>query len=88
MPTVKRKRARATTGIRPGEKASAYPQLTIRVPAETIRLLAAGRAALERPVWRIVTDATAAYLAEGPGLSDEDRRKVRTVSRLHRKTSV
>jgi hypothetical protein len=81
MPSSKRRQARGTTGIRPGEKASAYPQLTIRVPPETVRLLTAGRAALERPVWRLVTEATAAYLGDGPALSDAERAAVRTVAR-------
>jgi hypothetical protein len=47
--------------------------------------LEAAAGALKRPGWRIVIDAVRAYIGSGPGLTDEERRAVRVVLRLHEK---
>jgi hypothetical protein len=43
------------------------------------------RDVLEWPAWRLVVDATAAYVGNGPALAEEERREVRSVARRHQK---
>lgn len=80
---AKKKRPRGTTGIRPGEKVSEYRQFTVRLPEDVRAELEAAAGALRRPAWRVVVDAIQAYVGSGPVLSDEERRAVRVVLRLH-----
>ena len=74
---------RNPTGIRPGEKVSEYRRFTVRLPEDVRGELEAAAGALKRPGWRVVIDAIRAYVGTGPALSDEERRAVRVVLRLH-----
>ena len=74
---------RPSTGMRPGEKASLYRRFTLRLPPETVAELDAAAGALRRPAWRVVVDAIKAYVGSGPALTDEERRAVRVVLKLH-----
>jgi hypothetical protein len=74
---------RTRTGIRPGEKVSAYKRLTVRLPGDVRLELQAAAGALRRPEWRVLVDAIRAYVGSGPALTDEERRVVRAVLRLH-----
>jgi len=76
---------RRPTGIRAGEKLSDYRQFTVRLPEDVRAELEAAAGALKRPGWRVVIDAIKAYVGSGPGLTDEERRAVRIVLRLHEK---
>ena len=76
---------RQPTGINPGEKVSDYRRFAVRLPEDVRAELEAAAGALRRPGWRIVIDAIRAYVGSGPGLSDEERRAVRVVLRLHEK---
>ena len=76
---------RPTTGIRPGEKVSSYRRFTMRLPDDVRAELEAAAGALKQPAWRVVIDAIRAYVGSGPGLSDEERRAVRVVLKLHEK---
>ena len=78
--TVKRKRRtgqRMTTGIRPGEKASDYQRLTIRLPEDVRDELEALSDAVRLPQWRVIVDAIRAYAGSGPTTADAVRRDVR-----------
>ena len=77
---------RRPTGIRAGEKVSDYKRLTIRLPPDVQGELVAASGALRRPQWRVLIDAIRAYVGSGPTLSDDERRVVRAVLRLHEKT--
>jgi hypothetical protein len=74
---------RRPTGLRPGEKVSDYRRLTIRLPEDVHGELVAAAGALRRPQWRVLIDAIRAYVGSGPALTDEERRVVRAVLRLH-----
>jgi hypothetical protein len=74
---------RRPTGIRAGEKVSEYRQFTVRLPDDVRAELEAAAGALKRPGWRVVIDAIRAYVGLGPALTDEERRAVRIVLRLH-----
>ena len=50
--------------------------------------LEAAAGALKRPAWRVLVDAVKAYVGSGPTLSDEERRAVRVVLRLHEKLAA
>ena len=76
---------RSRTGINPGEKASEYRRFTVRLPDQARAELQAAAGALRRPAWRVLVDAIRAYVGSGPGLCDDERRAVRTVTRLHEK---
>lgn len=81
-----RKRAgRPAKGLSPGEAVSTYHPLTIRVPEADVRLLDALSGALRKPRWHVVIDAIRAYAGTGPTLTEEERRAVRGVFRLHEK---
>jgi hypothetical protein len=77
---------RHPTGLRPGERVSDYKRLTIRLPPDVQGELVAASGALRRPQWRVLIDAIRAYVGSGPALSDDERRVVRAVLRLHVKT--
>jgi hypothetical protein len=76
---------RPTTGIRPGEKASDYKRFAVRLPDDVRAELEAASGALRKPAWRVVIDAIKAYVGTGPSLSDEEKRAVRVVLKLHEK---
>ena len=76
---------RPSTGMRPGEKASQYRRFTLRLPPETVAELEAAAGALKRPGWRVVVDAIKAYVGSGPMLTEDERRAVRIVLKLHEK---
>jgi hypothetical protein len=77
---------RHPTGLRPGERVSDYKRLTIRLPLDVQAELIAASGALRRPQWRVMINAIQAYVGSGPGLSEDERRVVRAVLRLHEKT--
>ena len=54
---------RPPTGVRPGELASQYKQVIVRLPPETVTQLQALSQTLEQPQWRVVVDAIAALAA-------------------------
>src|SRR5262245_27040580 len=70
MPSSTRKRGRPPAGPR-GEKVSAYPQLTVRLPLETRARLNTLSLLLAQPVWRVIDQAVKVYVQH---LTDEDRR--------------
>ena len=76
---------RARTGIQPGERVSDYQRMTIRLPANVRLELRAASGALGLPEWRVIVNAIQAYAGSGPALSDEQRRAVRAVLKLHSK---
>ncbi len=82
---AKKKRPRGTTGIRPGEKVSEYRRFALRMPDDVRGELEAAAGALRRPSWRVVVDAIRAYVGSGPALTDDERRAVRAVLKLHAK---
>ena len=73
---------RPATGVRPGEKASEYPRLTMRLPEDSLALLKAIGRVVDAPAWRVMVDALRAYIGEGPVLSAEQRRVVRALREL------
>jgi hypothetical protein len=72
---------RPSTGVRPGEKASDYKRLTIRLPDDSLAAVDAIGRVTRVPAWRVIVDALAAYQGDGPALSDSDRRLVRGLLR-------
>ena len=72
---------RPLTGLRPGEKASEYRRVGIRLPDDTLAALDAIGRVVGRPVWRVIVDAVAAYQGDAAGLSEADRRLVRGLLR-------
>jgi len=74
---------RKPSGIRPGEKVSEYRRLTLRIPDDVHAELVAAAGALKRPQWRVLIDAIRAYVGSGTPLTDDERRVVRAVLRLH-----
>lgn len=70
------------TGVRPGEKLSDYPRMTIRLPPDVRAELDAAGYVLGRPQWRVLVDAIQAYVGTGAGLSGAERRRVRAVLRV------
>ena len=85
MPTHKRRGGpgRPPTGLRTGEKVSEYKRLTVRLPDDVRAELDAAAGALQRPQWRVIIDAIQAYVGSGPALTDDERRAVRVVLKLH-----
>jgi hypothetical protein len=55
----------------------------MRLPDDVRAELEAAAGALKRPAWRVVIDAIRAYVGNGPTLTDEERRAVRVVLKLH-----
>jgi hypothetical protein len=87
---VKTRRSRGVVGRRPagirlGEKVSEYRRFTVRLPDDVRAELDAAAGALRRPAWRVLVDAVRAYVGTAPALSDEERRAIRVVLRLHEK---
>ena len=74
---------RPTTGVRPGEKVSEYQRFTVRLPDDVRAELDAAAGVLQLPAWRVLVDAVRAYVGTGPGLTDEQKRVVRAVLKLH-----
>ena len=73
---------RPASGVRPGEKASAYPRLTMRLPDDSLMLLKAIGRAVDAPAWRVMVEALQAYMGERPALSPPQRRAVVALLRL------
>ena len=83
MSTTRRARAgRPATGLRPGEKSSEYPRLTMRLPKPSVTLVKAMARAIDAPAWQVMVEALHAYMGEGPILSAEQRRATRALLRL------
>jgi hypothetical protein len=74
---------RRPTGINPGEKVRDYRRLTVRLPDEVRAELDAASGVLHKPAWRVVIDAIRAYVGTGPDLTDDERKVVRAVLKLH-----
>ena len=72
---------RPTTGLRVGEKASEYPRITMRLPADTLDLMRAISGVVQQPAWRVVVAALETYMGRTPPLSQEARRAVTAVRR-------
>jgi predicted transcriptional regulator len=64
---------------------SEYRRFTVRLPDDVRAELDAAAGALRRPAWRVLVDAVRAYVGTGPILSDEERRAIRVLMRLHHK---
>ena len=71
--TSRRGPGRSATGL-DGSKASEYPKLTVRVPPETKRHLEALATLRGQPIWRIITEITAAHVGTLP---EGERRALR-----------
>ena len=76
---------RPSQGLRAGERVRDYKRFTVRLPDDVRAELDAAAGALRRPGWRVLIDALRAYVGTGTPLSDEERRAVRVVLRLHEK---
>src|SRR5438132_4978216 len=61
-----RRIGRPPAGAREGEKVKDYPQLSIRLPAESKAKLQALSVVSSRPQWRLITDAIECYLRDRP----------------------
>ena len=72
---------RPVTGIKPGEKASEYPRLTMRLPPSTLADLDAAARATGFPQWRVIVEAVRAYYRRGPALTDDQLRIARAILR-------
>ena len=66
----KRKRGRPPAGY-DGDKVSAYPQMTIRLPLETRAKLNTLSLLLRSPIWRIVDQAIDVYVTHLPKTDQE-----------------
>jgi len=55
----------------------------LRLPDDVRAELEAAAGALRLPAWRVAVDAIRAYVGSGPALTDEQRRVVRAVLKLH-----
>jgi hypothetical protein len=55
---------RPPTGVRPGELASQYKQVLVRLPPETVTQLETLSQTLAQPQWRVVVEAIAAFAAD------------------------
>ena len=76
-----RKPGRPPAGIEPGEKASEYRRLMLRLPEDTFAELSAAARTIGQPQWRVVVNALKAYLGAGPVLDVSDRDIVRRMLR-------
>lgn len=68
---------RPAAGIHPGEKASEYRRLMLRLPEDTFAELNAAGRVIGQPQWRVVVNAVKAYIGTGPALDPTDRDFVR-----------
>jgi hypothetical protein len=78
---AKRGPGRPATGLRPGERSTEYRRLTVRLPDDTLAALGAISRVVDRPLWRVLADAVAAYMGAGEALSERDRGLVRGLLR-------
>lgn len=76
---------RPPAGVRPGERVKDYQRLSVRLPDDVRAELKAAAAALQRPEWRVLADALRAYTGSGSTLTEDQRRVVRAVLKLHDK---
>ena len=76
---------RPPAGINPGERVREYERLTVRLPHDVRAELKAVAGALQKPEWRILVDAILAYTGSGQALTEDQRRVVRAVLKLHEK---
>ncbi len=76
---------RPRAGLRTGERVADYKRFTVRLPDEVRAELDAAAGALRRPGWRVLVDAIRAYVGTGPSLTEDERRAVRIVMKLHEK---
>ena len=77
----KRPPGRPPAGLQPGEKASEYRRLMLRLPEETFAELSAAGRTVGQPQWRVVVNAVKAYIGAGPVLEAGDRDIVRRMLR-------
>jgi predicted DNA-binding protein len=59
---------RPPAGARAGEKVKDYPQLSIRLPAESKAKLRAMSQVTARPQWRLISDAIDCYFRDRPAV--------------------
>jgi hypothetical protein len=78
---TKRRPGRPAAGIEPGEKASEYRRLMLRLPEETFAELSAAARTIGQPQWRVIMHAVKAYIGAGPVLDANDRDIVRRMLR-------
>jgi predicted DNA-binding protein len=71
--STRRRIGRPPAGARDGEKVTDYPQLSIRLPAETRATLQALSLIESRPQWRVISDAIDCYTK---GRSESERRLI------------
>lgn len=71
-----RKRGRPASGPA-GEKVSAYPQLTVRLPVETKARLTTLSLLMATPVWKIIDTAVETFVRHLP---DEERKLLGSVA--------
>jgi hypothetical protein len=81
-PDMKRKGGHPPAGLKPGERVSDYGRLTVRLPDDVRAELDAIAFVTGRPQWRILIEAIQAYSGSGPGLGDDERKRIRAVVRL------
>lgn len=84
-PKPRRGAGRPTGGVHPGERVRDYKRFTLRLPEDVRAQLESAAGALRRPAWRVVVDALEAYISGGPALTDDERRAIRAVLKLHEK---
>ena len=72
---------RPATGLTPGEKASEYPRLTMRLPPSTLAALNAASRATGLPQWRVIVEAVRVYYRKGPPFTDDQLRISRAILR-------
>jgi len=82
MAKTREPRGRPSTGVRPGEKASEYPRLTMRLPQSTLDELDAASRATGAPQWRVIVEAVRCYFGKGPALTPEQLRIAKGILRL------
>lgn len=78
----KRKGGHPPSGLRPGEKVSDYKRLTVRLPDDVRAELDAVAFVTGKQQWRVLIEAIKAYAGSGPGLSEDERRRIRAAVRL------
>jgi hypothetical protein len=77
----KRRPGRPAAGLEPGEKASDYRRLMLRLPEDTFAELSAAARTIGQPQWRVIVHAVKAYIGAGPVLDANDRDIVRRMLR-------
>lgn len=85
MVSAKRKGGHPPAGLRPGEKVSDYGRLTVRLPDDVRAELDAIAFVTGKAQWRVLIEAIQAFAGSGPGLTDDERRRIRGAVRLARK---